>query len=497
MSRDNHYDMIIIGGGASGLCTAIMSKTDANRILIIEHNDRVGKKILSTGNGKCNLTNLNCKVVGGNSKTLRFIDNPEGIRPYYSSADNGFAEQVINNFDADAAVSFFEGLGMIPLDKNGYIYPRSEQASSILDMLRFKCEEVGVDIVCGYQPVKIYKQAKLSRAENNQNVRPKNPDDIANKTSEVFIIDDEYTCDKLVIATGGQSASKTGSDGSGYEVAKAFGHTVIKPLPGLCALKCSDQFFKELAGVRTDAELSLFDLGIKKTSKKEGKQEGKDAENSVPAKAASADPIMTVSGNLQFNNYGISGIPVFQLSLTASRLLAEGHELLVKINLLPELSEEELAEKFLSIIDCAEDNRAVDHKDADNTDTDRNAHNQKNKAEKISENVFLGILNKKLAHVIEKESYKAHPNEKKEDYAYVFTHMIQRFKVHPTETVSFEDAQTTLGGVSTKEIDPNTMESKLIKGLFFTGEVVDVSGICGGYNLQWAWSTANAVSRTL
>lgn len=479
MSRDNHYDMIIIGGGASGLCTAIMSKTDANRILIIEHNDRVGKKILSTGNGKCNLTNLSCKVIGGNSKTLRFIDNPEGIRPYFSSTDNGFAEQVINNFDADAAVRFFEGLGMIPLDKNGYIYPRSEQASSVLDLLRFKCEELGVDIVCGYQPFKIYKQAK----------------------SEVFAIDDEYTCDRLVIATGGQSASKTGSDGSGYEIAKAFGHTVVKPLPGLCALKCSDPFFKELAGVRTDAELSLFDLGIKKPAKKEGKQEGKDAENSVPVKAASADPIMTVSGNLQFNNYGISGIPVFQLSLTASRLLAEGHELLVKINLLPELSEEELSEKFLNIINCAADNSAidhkkVDHKKADNTEPDRNSQNQKNKSGKISENVFLGILNKKLAHVIEKESYKAHPNEKIEDYAYVFTHMIQRFKVHPTETVSFEEAQTTLGGVSTDEIDSKTLESKLIKGLFFTGEVVDVSGICGGYNLQWAWSTANAVARS-
>ncbi len=448
MKNMNHYDIIIIGGGASGLCTAIMSKSKENKVLIIEHNDRVGKKILSTGNGKCNLTNLNCKVNEKKGVDLAsfngFVPNPEGIKPFYSSVDNSFAETVISQFDADDAVAFFKDLGMIPLEKNGYIYPRSEQASSVLDILRFRCEELGVDIVCGYQPIKVcaIKPESIKKTDD----RPKKQSTADLSESARFMIDDEYSCENLVIATGGQSASKTGSDGSGYELAKSFGHSIVKPVPALCALKCSDPFFKELAGVRTDAELSLFDC-----------------------KKGSKDPelLMTVSGNLQFNNYGISGIPVFQMSLLASRLLAEGHELMVKINLLPELTEEELSQTFLKIIKAGHANR------------------------------FLGILNKKLANVIEKESKKAHPNEKEEDYAYVYTHMIQRFKVHPIETVSFEEAQTTLGGVSTEEINPKTMESKLVKGLYFTGEIVDESGICGGYNLQWAWSTAHAAARAL
>ena len=441
MKSKNHYDIIIIGGGASGLCTAIMAKTGKNSILIIEHNDRVGKKILSTGNGKCNLTNLGCKVIADGSV---FVENPEGIAPYYSANDNGFAEQVISEFDAEKAIAFFENLGMIPLNKNGYIYPRSEQAASVLDLLRFRCEELGVDILCGYQPVKIQKVHGGG-----------------------FQIDDDFYCEKLVIAAGGQSASKTGSDGSGYELAKALGHKIIKPLPALCALKCSDPFFKELAGVRTDAKLHLFDLGEK----------GKAAKN----KGQANEPVMTVSGNLQFNNYGISGIPVFQLSLIASRLLAESHEILVKIDLLPELSEDELAGVFAKKIQTHLDSAK---------DTIR-------KGQTFGNEIFLGILNKKLANVIEKESKKAHPNEKPEEYAFVYTHMIKRFKVHPTETVSFEEAQTTLGGVSTEEINPKTMESKLVEGLYFTGEIVDVSGICGGYNLQWAWASAHAAATGL
>ncbi|MDO4530219.1 MAG: NAD(P)/FAD-dependent oxidoreductase, partial [Lachnospiraceae bacterium] len=126
-----------------------------------------------------------------------------------------------------------------------------------------------------------------------------------------------------------------------------------------------------------------------------------------------------------------------------------------------------------------------------------NSANGQNKNPASGSEVFLGILNKKLANVIEKESRKAHPDEKPEDYAFVYTHMIKRFKVHPTDTVSFEEAQTTLGGVSTAEIDPETMESRLVKGLYFTGEIIDVSGICGGYNLQWAWASAHAASENL
>ncbi|MBR3241379.1 MAG: aminoacetone oxidase family FAD-binding enzyme [Parasporobacterium sp.] len=429
-----YYDTIIIGGGASGLAAAVMAKTKKNSILIIEHNDRVGKKLLSTGNGKCNFTNAYCKTEVAADGKLRFVENPEGVKPFVSSADNGFSEEVISFFDVDAAIAFFKELGLLPLCKNGYYYPRSEQAASVLDLLRFRCLEEGCEIVCGYQPLDIrrYEQKKKDRANAGNSDAS-----LTNEENSVrFRIDDQYTCCNLILAAGGQNAAKTGSDGSGYEAAKAFGHTIVKPVPALCGLKCSDPFFKELAGVRTDAELSLF----------EGKGKG--------------DPLITVKGNLQMNSWGISGIPVFQMSLAASRLLAEGRKLLVKINFLPEFSEEELVNTFAA-----------------------------KKTDKM-----LGILNKKLAKVVLKESKKAHPDETEEDYNFVYAHMVRKFKVHPTETAAFEDAQTTLGGVSTEEIDSRTMESKLVPGLFFTGEIIDVSGICGGYNLSWAWATAHAAA---
>ena len=427
-----NYDTIIIGGGASGLAAAIMSKTDQNRILVIEHNDRVGKKILSTGNGKCNLTNRHCRVLSerpletgsGTGQTVyEFVKNPEGIAPFYSSGNLEFARTVIRNFDAEDAISFFRKLGMIPLDKNGYIYPRSEQASAVLDLLRFRAEEQGVEFLLGYQPVKV------------------------KKTNQGFLIDDEYRCRKLVLATGGKNASKTGSDGSGYEIAKRFGHTIVTPVPALCALKCAEPFFKELKGVRTDAELSLFDLTEEVPQKGCPKSENQKRK----------EPLMTVSGNLQFNDSGISGIPVFQLSLLASRLLSEERSLEIKINFLPELSNDDLEASLAA----------------------------------KKENRLLGILHKKLSNVIEKESSKISCCGKEE----ALCHLIREFKVHPVKTASFDEAQTTLGGISTEEINPETMESKLVKGLYFTGEIIDVSGICGGYNLQWAWATAHAASK--
>lgn len=424
-----YYDIIIIGGGAAGMAAAISAKTEASRVLIIEHNDRVGKKILSTGNGKCNFTNDGCRVIKDEEDgSLSFVPNPEGIAPYISDGGSEFAKTVISRFDTDAALSFFRELGMLFLNKNGCYYPRSEQASAVLDLLRFRCEDLGVHILCGYQPMRIQS---LRKKNWKAGASEKRPDRIR------FQIDDLYTCKSLILAAGGQNASKTGSDGSGYEIAKGLGHSIVPPLPALCGLKCSDPFFKELAGVRTDAELALY----------EGDGKG--------------EPLLRVFGNLQLNSYGISGIPVFQLSLLAAKLLHSGKKLLVRINFLPELSEEELEAVF--------------------------------KAKK--ENKFLGILNKKLANVILKESRKAHPNEPEEAYDLVYTHMIRKFKVHPTSALSFEEAQTTRGGVSVNEINPETMESRLVPGLYFAGEIVDVCGICGGYNLHWAWATAHAAAQ--
>ena len=399
------YDIVIIGGGASGLCTAIMSKTESNSILIIEHEDRVGKKILSTGNGKCNLTNDYCR-------TELFSSNPEGIYPYFPEKNRSFAETVVSAFDAEKAIQFFRNLGILTENKNGYIYPRSEQASSVLDCLRFRCESLGIEMALGYQPMNITKK------------------------NDLFYIDDEYSCRKLVLATGGMSAPNTGSDGSGYEFAKSLGHSIIEPIPSLCGIKCSDSFFKALAGVRNDSRLSLYD----------------DQKNLL----------IEAHGNLQFNDYGVSGIPAFQVSSIAGRLLKEGRNLLLRIDLLPEVSLNELA-AFL---------------------------------DEKKENFLLGILNKKLAQVIEKE-IKRKKGCDNVSAGYLRACMIKRFKVHPVGVTTFAQSQVTAGGVCVDEICPNTCESLLVDNLYFTGEIMDINGICGGYNLHWAWASAHTVSNAL
>lgn len=397
------YDIIIIGGGASGLCTAIMSKKENNSVLVIEHNDRVGKKILSTGNGKCNLTNTFCKVD-------LFDKNPEGIYPYYPLKNKAFIEEIISRFDAEDTIDFFNHLGILCENKNGYIYPRSEQASSVLDCLRFQCEALGVDFLLNYQPVKIIKKANR------------------------FFIDKELSCDKLVLATGGMSAPKTGSDGSGYEIAKSFGHKIIEPVPSLCGIRCSDKFFKELAGVRNDSKLRLFD------------------ENN--------ELLMEVSGNLQFNDYGISGIPSFQLSSILGKMFRERKKLKIKIDLLPEIDQISL-EEFLS---------------------------------KKKENVLLGVLNKKLDTVLQKELKKKLEQCKEIDYARCLSLLIKNFKVQPVGLCSFSESQVTAGGVCVDEIKPYSCESRLVDNLYFAGEIMDINGICGGYNLQWCWSTAATIT---
>lgn len=403
------YDIIIIGGGASGLCTAINAKKENNRVLLIEHGDRLGKKLLSTGNGKCNLTNMYCTPSLLNK-------NPEGIYPYFSSGKREFIETVIAAFDAGKTVEFFKSLGILTENKNGYVYPRSEQAASVLEILEKTCGEIGVDILLGCQPFKVER----FRGSGCR-----------------FIVDSEYICRSLVLATGGMAAPGTGSDGSGYEIARAFGHHIVKPRPALCAVRCSDKFFRDLSGVRCDGRVKLYD---------DEKRE-----------------IISAYGNLQLNSYGISGIPVFQISSEFGRLLDAGVRPEIRLDFLPEFTEEKLAEYI--------------------------------ETEKTWE--LTGLLNSRLAAVVRREAAAAAEKHGRFTYAQICAAVIKRFRVHPVGLNSFAESQTTAGGVSTDEINPETMESKLCKGLHFTGEITDVNGICGGYNLQWAFSTACAAAKAV
>ena len=393
-----YFDIIIIGGGASGMCAAIFAKTDNNSVLIIDKDTRPGRKILSTGNGKCNLTNSYCEVP-------LFYKNPEGIYPYFSEGDRSFTESVINTFNWKDTINFFEKLGIFTLNKNGYIYPRTEQASAVLEGLEYKIREAGIDIAAGYAPKNIIK------------------------TDGFFSIDGKYESECLVLASGGLSSPKNDADGFGYAAAESFGHSIVKPRPALCGIPCKGKIFKTISGVRQDGLLSVYDGNHRL--------------------------IIKCYGNIQFTDYGISGIPAFQISSCIGKMLEEGHRPVIEIDMFPGMS----AQKMAEII------------------------------KRRGENHLLGIVNSKLAKGFEKTALEEGLKPGTDAYLHRLSRLVHCFKVIPQAMPSFKNSQVTAGGVSTSEIKLSGMESKKTKDLYIIGELLDVNGICGGYNLQWAWST--------
>lgn len=389
----------IIGGGASGLLAGIMAARQGADVVILEGNDRVGKKILVTGNGKCNFTNLLL------TEECYFTNEPNILKT------------VLEQFGVRDTVAFFENLGLAVKNRNGYLYPVSEQAATILDLLRLEVERLGITVLLEHK-VKEIKKVKETFILQTQSGRA------------------EY--DKVIIACGGKAAPKTGSDGSGYQLAEKLGHTIVQPLPALVQLRCEESYFKSIAGVRMESRVTLV---------VNGKKEDSDI------------------GELQLNDYGISGIPVFQISRNAAIALAEKKRVQVEIDLLPWLLEEKIAD-FIK-------NRLAGNKD------------------KTAEEFLFGILHKKIIVMLLKQSRmsgnkKASEYTAKEWIAYINTW--KRWLVTVKSTNPFENAQVCSGGVDLKEVQTN-MESKLVKGLYFAGELLDVDGKCGGYNLQWAWSS--------
>ena len=246
--------VIVIGGGASGMTAAIFAARQGAAVTLLEHMDRVGKKILSTGNGKCNLTN-------------RRMD----ASCYRSSAPE-FPMEVLGRFGEPETEAFFEELGIVLKDRNGYLYPASGQASSVLDALREELSRLGVNIVteCG--------EAEVAAPGSGKG---------GNQEWTVLCKKGRFCSDALILAAGSKAAPSTGSDGSGYDLAKRLGHRIIRPLPALVQLRCREKFFKQISGVRADACVSIW---------------------------ADGERLAYDQGELQLTDYGISGIPVFQVS---------------------------------------------------------------------------------------------------------------------------------------------------------------------------------------
>lgn len=398
--------VIIVGGGASGLMAAISAAREGAQVTIVEQRERLGKKILSTGNGRCNLTNEYMDV------------------SCFRGDDTTIVSKILDNFGYQETISFFEVLGVILKDRQGYVYPISDQAGTILEVLCMEIEHLGVNII-------------LEQSVKN-----------ISKTSRGFTVrttDTTLLGDAVILATGGRAASVLGSDGSGYALAKTFGHKLSPVVPALVQLKGKGNFYKQISGVRTQAKVSLYvDRGY----------------------------VCEDTGELQLTNYGISGIPVFQISRYAAKALNEKKAVMAEVDFLPSMSDDAF-EDFL-------------HKRIE-------LHGHR-----TAEDFLIGIFHKKLigllltaSRINTNQVMDAVTNEQINKLVSVSKH----FRLEIEGTNDFEQAQVCAGGVRTSEVNPRTLESVYVDNLYLTGELLDIDGICGGYNLQWAWSTGYVAGR--
>lgn len=401
----------IIGGGASGMMAAIQAAGCGADVTILEKKDRIGKKLLATGNGKCNLSNLS-------------FSGKE-----YNSSDPFLLRRYFQQFGVKDTVRFFEESGMLLTDRDGYLYPRSGQAAAVLDLLRFRLEAEGVTVRTGCQIQRITgKKGAFTAAVSDSGGRQ------------------QLSFDRIVLACGTPAGEKPGEGMDGYGLAQAFGHHLIPPLPALVQLRCKGSYFKALAGVRCDASCQV---------------------RIVDPRGKKAPVCLTERGEVQMTDYGISGIPVFQFSRHAARALAEQKPVEVSLDFLPDFSKESW------LFFCKK----------------RLARQSGQPAEQF----FAGMLHKKLTAVLLKRA-GIRPEEiitkERETQARRVFDLMREFPVEVTETNPFSQAQVCSGGIPLPEVDEH-LQSRLVPGLYLTGELLDVDGRCGGYNLQWAWTSGS------
>ena len=392
----NLYDFLVVGAGASGLVCAIehKNKFPQDSVAIIEKLPRVGKKILATGNGRCNLSNLDaCK---------------------YDYNHPDFVSAAFEEFPVKSNIEFFERIGLLTYsDSENRVYPYSNNASSVLNALRNECERLKIDIITD-TPVDSIKHDNL------------------------FIINNNLKCKKLVVATGGKSSAVHGSDGSGYKILEHFSHKIIKPVPSLVQICTDNNITKKLKGIRVKGALSLI-----KSCEKFGHSEGE----------------------ILFTDYGLSGIATLDLSYFVAKQ-NDISKLKIEIDMAKDFSEKYLFSFIKNEI----------------------SHNPENTAN----NLLSFILPQKASEVFVKEcgiDLSRKFVSIKENEIHNLVNIIKHFSLKIIKTKGFDMSQVTCGGADINEFDKNTLESKKVRNLFCCGEILDIDSKCGGYNLQWAWSS--------
>lgn len=450
------YDVVVIGAGASGMMAAIQAAKNGKKTVVLEVLARPGKKILVTGNGKCNLTNYK-------------IDDS----CYHTdSGDVKDIMRVIGRFDARAVTDFFREEGMLVRDRDGYVYPYSEQASSVLDCLRQCLVRYGVELICGCEIASVKKsgnefivsgmirdvEAENRRADAKKDGSKKKAKDKASANDVAAMRKFSCISDELIVATGSaaggvcnQGMARKGVEAAepncelGYNIARGFGHHIVKLLPALVSLVCSEGFFKEISGVRAKGSVRLI----------------------IDGECAASD-----RGELQLTDNGISGIPVFQVSRYAVAALDSGKKRVqAELDFMLEYGEKELSEYI----------------DKLKSDMKRIHGGSSYDNEAALTETLTGLVNRKLMGLFIRLSGGRTAELVK---------LLKHFTVEVVDFKGTQSAQVCSGGVRLDEIDIANMESKLCHGLYFCGEVLDVDGCCGGYNLQWAWSSGYAAGQS-
>ena len=394
-------EIAVIGGGASGLMAAITAKKSGKEVIILERNARILKKVLITGNGRCNITNVNANISNYFGKNISSVEN------------------ILNRFTPQDTMDFFNELGIVCNEENrGKVYPLSGQASSVVDALRFEAEKLGIKIETEFYVRKIEKDGFKFKIYSEDKKK--------------------IEAGRVILAAGGQSYPELGSNGSGFELAKELGHSVTKLSPSIVQLKTEKYQVKGLQGIKTDVAVTAYGDNKK---------------------------ICTYDGELLFTDYGISGNVVFNISFVMP--LYKNVEF--EIDFMEKFDYNELYEML------KERKRILSHL--------------------TMENYFNGMINKKLGQFLSKVSgieklSKPVKDLNDSDIRKLCT-VLKKYRVKILETTGFKNAQVTAGGVSLDEVNIETLESKIVKGLYFSGEVLDVYGECGGFNLQWAWASGH------
>jgi len=392
-------EIAVIGGGASGMMAAITARKSGKEVVILERKDRILKKVLITGNGRCNITNVNANISN------------------YFGKDISSVENILNSFNPQDTMDFFNGLGIICNEENrGKVYPLSGQASSVVDALRFEAERLGVRIETEFYVRKIEKEGFKFKIYSEERKK--------------------IEAGRVIIAAGGQSYPELGSNGSGFELAKELGHSVTKLSPSIVQLKTEKHQVKGLQGIKTDVAVTAYGDNKK---------------------------ICTYDGELLFTDYGISGNVVFNISFV-----------------MPLYKNVEFEIDFMEKFDYNELYEILKER-------------KKIMSHLTMENYFNGMINKKLGQFLSKvsgiEKLSKPVKDLNDSEIRKLCTVLKKYRVKILDTTGFKNAQITAGGVSLNEVNTETLESKIVKGLYFSGEVLDVYGECGGFNLQWAWAS--------